>query len=84
MQKPPLGLTPRKIWNARRITDIFDAMERFSKAQKPIPLEWITELRELAMQPTSIAIKCDSIEEFKKQWEKCVLAGINTLTVTSD
>ena len=47
MQTPPLGLMPRKIWNIQRAGDIFEAMCRYSKAQKPIPLEWIEELEDI-------------------------------------
>lgn len=48
--KPPLGLTPRYIWNTRRMADILDAMKRYSDAQKPIPACWVLELRELINQ----------------------------------
>ena len=48
--KPPLGLTPRYIWNTKRMADILDAMKRYSDAQKSIPACWVLELRELINQ----------------------------------
>ena len=44
---PPLGLMPKHIWDSKRINDILSAMERYSEADKAIPVEWITELRTL-------------------------------------
>lgn len=47
-EKPPIGLKPLKIWedgcNQDRIDEIIDAMTRYSEVEKPIPLEWISEL----------------------------------------
>ena len=40
-EKPPLDLMPRKLWNEQRMRDIFDAMERYAAANKPVPLEWV-------------------------------------------
>ena len=50
MQKPPLGLMPRDIWNRIRISDIFEAMVRYSQNNKPSPLEWIEELEDLCRE----------------------------------
>ena len=48
---PPLGLKPRFISEAQykndRINDILNAMERYSDNNMVIPIEWVTELREL-------------------------------------
>lgn len=46
---PPLGLKPKWIHDLQRRREIFEAMERYSDAGKPIPREWIDELRELVM-----------------------------------
>lgn len=46
-QKPPLGLMPKWLYDEQRIYDILNAMERYSKQEYKIPLEWITELRSL-------------------------------------
>lgn len=47
MEKPPIGLMPRPIHELKRITDIIEAMERYSEAQMPVPKEWIEELKDL-------------------------------------
>lgn len=45
--EPPLGLLPRRLWIEQRVTDILQAIDRFSKDTKPVPIEWINELKEL-------------------------------------
>ena len=45
--KPPLGIIPKYIWDTKRMAAILDAMERYSNAQKPIPTNWVLELRTL-------------------------------------
>ena len=47
MSKPPIGLKPKYIHMAQRVTDIFEAMERYSEAHLPIPPEWVDELKGL-------------------------------------
>ena len=51
MNKPPLGLIPKSIYEAQimleRMNMIVDAMKRYAAVQKPIPVEWIEELEEL-------------------------------------
>lgn len=44
-RKPALGLMPEEIYENRRITDILDAMERYSENEQVIPIAWIQELR---------------------------------------
>ena len=44
---PPLGLTPKFIHNKKRVLEILDAMERYSYARFPAPIEWVEELKEL-------------------------------------
>lgn len=44
---PPLGLTLKFIHNKKRVLEILDAMERYSYARFPAPIEWVEELREL-------------------------------------
>lgn len=48
--KPPLGLEPKYIWNARRIQNIIEATNRYTDAGKVIPTEWIDEYNELVKQ----------------------------------
>lgn len=45
--KPPLGVTPRIIWDEQRIKDIKEAIERRTTALEKIPVEWINEYNEL-------------------------------------
>ena len=49
MNKPPLGLMPEDIYdlisNSKRMTEILDAMTRYSEANRPIPIIWVEELR---------------------------------------
>ena len=48
--RPPLGLMPNSTWKRLRANEIFEAMARYSHAQKPIPIEWINELCDLWME----------------------------------
>jgi hypothetical protein len=45
--KPPLGIRPRFLCDELRLRDINDAIDRYKKAEKTIPGEWLTERREL-------------------------------------
>lgn len=45
--KPPIGLTPRRIHNRQRLMAIEEAMDRYIKASKPVPAEWIGEYIDL-------------------------------------
>lgn len=45
--KPPLGLKPRWLHEKQRVKEICDAMERYAQARMPVPVEWITELKDL-------------------------------------
>lgn len=49
-KRPPIGVMPKAIYDERmtgnRIGDILDAMERYSKEQILIPIDWIVELRD--------------------------------------
>lgn len=45
--KPPLGLTPKYIWEAQRVQDIVEAMERYTAVNKEIPFIWIKEYNDL-------------------------------------
>lgn len=50
LKKPPLGLKPKFIHDDERKLEIIEAMEGYSEAEIPIPLEWIKELRGLMFQ----------------------------------
>jgi len=47
MNKPPLGLMPKYIWDLQRKQDIEDAVKRYIAADRPIPYKWIQEYVEL-------------------------------------
>lgn len=46
-QKPPIGIEPRIVVEARRTVEILQAMTRYIQADIPIPDEWRDELDEL-------------------------------------
>ena len=52
-KKPPLGITPRSIHDRHRACHILNAMMRYSRAGKTIPLAWRQELRDLYTTLTS-------------------------------
>ena len=45
--KVPVGLKPKYIHDKARVSEILEAMERYSYQRFPIPIEWIEELKEL-------------------------------------
>lgn len=45
--KPPLGLTPKYIWNSQRLQDISEAIARYTNVGKEIPAEWLEEYNKL-------------------------------------
>jgi len=58
-ERPPLGLTPKRVHDQIRQVEILEAMYRYSSAGKVIPPEWIIELGDVSFclrQTPSIAI----------------------------
>ena len=48
LQKPPLGLKPKWLWDAIRARDIQEATVRYFNAEHlKIPIEWIEEYNEI-------------------------------------
>ena len=47
MEKPPLGLMPKFVWENNRRIAIEDAVKRYNMAKMPIPSSWIDELGKL-------------------------------------
>jgi hypothetical protein len=45
--KPPLGLRPKYVADAMRAREILEAIERHISVQKPVPVEWMDELKAL-------------------------------------
>lgn len=43
---PPIGLRPRWYVDEQRAVEIVEAINRYAAMSKPVPLEWVTELRE--------------------------------------
>lgn len=46
--KPPLGLKPKYIHEAQRLSEISAAINRYMLFSKEIPIEWVEEYNELA------------------------------------
>lgn len=44
---PSFELKPKWIDTEERKRDVIEAMERYAKAKKPIPIEWIDTLKQL-------------------------------------
>lgn len=40
---PPIGIIPRYIHDERRLKELTEAMNRYTKAGIPIPCEWVDE-----------------------------------------
>lgn len=45
--KPPLGLMPKKLFLEQRFENIKEAIERYVKADKEIPNDWLDEYEEI-------------------------------------
>jgi hypothetical protein len=45
--KQPIGVTPRVVWEGRRMLDLHDAIIRYMVDGYEVPKEWIMELNEL-------------------------------------
>jgi hypothetical protein len=50
MNKPPLGVMPKDIWEEKRYIDLLEAISRYIEANKQPPYEWIDELYELSIK----------------------------------
>lgn len=50
LEKPPIGLMPKKIWILQRINSIREAIDRYQEVNYKIPIEWIDEYNELVDQ----------------------------------
>lgn len=47
--KPPLGIVPKFIKDAERLTEIQEAITRYMNVDAVIPIEWIQEHNELVI-----------------------------------
>ncbi len=46
-KKPPLGLMPKKLHDSSRMLEIMNAVIRYFRDCKSVPIEWIEEYNEL-------------------------------------
>jgi hypothetical protein len=50
MNKPPIGLKPKKYHSLERLNEVRSAIVRYYDNELPIPVEWIKEYNELLNQ----------------------------------
>lgn len=50
IQKPPLGIMPRKLWEEKRLDDLRQAITLFAEHNRPVPVEWVEEYNELLLR----------------------------------
>ena len=50
IEKPPIGLRPRVVWLNEREMELLEAMYRYEKAGKEIPVMWGMELAWITAQ----------------------------------
>lgn len=50
IEKPPIGLRPRVVWLNEREMELLEAMDRYEKAGKEIPVMWGMELAWITAQ----------------------------------
>jgi predicted RNA-binding Zn-ribbon protein involved in translation (DUF1610 family) len=88
----PLGLVPRFIRLEQRNTEIYEAMQRYAEAEKPVPLAWVLELGENNSQLLREQTKTEptvkklaplvSIEAYHIQHKNCPVCGAHTIERT--
>lgn len=49
-KKPPLGITPRKIWLELRMREIIRAINDYCEAKMIVPTEWCDELIDISKE----------------------------------
>lgn len=47
MNKPPLGIMPKKLWQEERLERLKECIERHTNAYYPINEEWVKEYNDL-------------------------------------
>jgi hypothetical protein len=47
MNKPPLGIKPKFVWEAQRAEDIKQAIYRYLSEGMIVPVEWLVEYNEI-------------------------------------
>ena len=54
IEKPPLGIIPRKFHDEKRMSEIKEAFIRYMESDYEIPVEWLQEYNELVSRKTLI------------------------------
>lgn len=75
MDKPPLGVLPKFLWDEQRMVDLTEAINRFMDANEPVPSEWVQELAEITMTVVN-----NTAKRFGQTPEQ-VMAGIPEMTL---
>jgi hypothetical protein len=47
LNKPPLGIMPKSIWDSKRIDELTSAIDRYMEAGEMIPNKWIEEYNQI-------------------------------------
>jgi hypothetical protein len=50
--KQPIEIYPKHIWEALRLKDLKDAINRYTDANYIVPIEWVNEYNEFAKRIT--------------------------------
>lgn len=50
MERPPIGIMPRYIWEEKRLSELISAINRYVDNCMPVPMEWIEEYNELIVK----------------------------------
>ena len=45
--KPPIGVIPTRVWKSKRLTELQEAIKRYSTTLLKIPEEWVAEYNTL-------------------------------------
>ena len=48
--KPSLGVMPKSIWDRKRIASLKEGIKNYLDADKPIPVDWVTEYNDLVKE----------------------------------
>ena len=48
MEKPPLGIVPRNVFEENRLFDLVDAIKRYRLQGHVVPVEWFAEIVDIS------------------------------------
>jgi hypothetical protein len=54
IDKPPIGICPKHIWESIRLNNLKDAINRYIDANQIVQIEWINEYNDFIKQITAI------------------------------